>query len=92
MGHPTRQLPHRLHLLRLAELFLQPLPFGDIAERTGHAERLSLLIPDGLSTSREPATLAALGERPILDVIRNPSFQMVAQRGEDSFPILRMQP
>ncbi len=55
VGDPAGQLTDRLHLLRLAQLFLEAALFGDVDADTGAAARVAVRVEIGIAARQQPA-------------------------------------
>ena len=76
-------------LRRAAEISLLGfLPAGDVADRSRHADRGVLLVPDRLPADVEPTERAVLGPDAALDVEVAPMEEVLPQRVHHPLPVL----
>ena len=92
MGHPTRQLPHRLHLLRLSELILHLPALGDVGDHPGHAYRFPFLVPLRLGAGAKPEVGPVPVPKPHLQVEGGPVPQVGPFRAPHPRQVVRVQP
>src|SRR5215475_13335094 len=85
--HAARQLPNRLHLLRLPQLGFEESASGDIGGGADPATDPVSLVPDGVSAMMNPTNSVVRPDDPV-DFVVTVGFISCLDCSKDAFPVV----